>query len=323
MDLVIGGSGFIGSRLVQKMVNRGRKVRVYDLNPFPAEFPGPSEFVQGDILDLQKLVRATEGCDRVFHLAGIPHLWARQPGMFDRVNHQGTANVLEAARLAEVSRLIYTGTESILTSPNYRGPIDEDVEPLLDDMVGPYCRSKLLAERLVFRAVVNGLNAVIVCPTLPIGPGDRNLTPPGRLISAFLSGKLIAYLDCTLNVVDVRDVALGHLLAAEKGRVGRRYILGGYNLTLLEFCQQLSRISGKALPRFQIPYGVALAWSYLEEFVGKLTGRVPLSSVTGVKLSRRTFIFDGAKSWEELGYVPRPLEETIRDAVAWFQKDNA
>lgn len=322
MDLVTGGSGFIGTHLVKELLRRGREVRVYDLRPFSAGDCGwaPTDFVQADILDSDSLHQAMRGCRNVFHLAAIPHLWSRDSRIFDRVNRQGTETVVRVAKSSAIERFIYTGTESVLVPRNPMGPVGEDAQPVLREMIGPYCRSKCLAEQAVFGALRKGLNGIVVSPTLPLGPGDHSLTPPSRMILSFLQGKLPAFLDCALNFVDVRDAAVGHLLACEKGKVGQRYLLAGHNVTLAEFFRKLSRISGCPAPRFQVPYAVALGWSYVEEFFGKVTGRVPLSSVTGVRLCRRSLIFDGGNSWRELGHQPRPLEESLSEAVAWFRK---
>nr|HDN00331.1 NAD-dependent epimerase/dehydratase family protein [Deltaproteobacteria bacterium] len=321
MNLVIGGSGFIGSHLVRELVKQGERVRVYDLNPFPEDETYQTvEVVRGDILNLSQLSPAMDGCSTVYHLGGTPQLWSRDPKFFDRTNHEGTINVLNTARRSGIKRLIFTSTESILATPSGKEPITEDIKPRIEDMVGPYCRSKLLAEQAVFRAAKEGLPAVAVCPTLPIGPGDRNLTPPGQMISDFLQRKIPGYLDCTLNFIDVRDVATGHRLAAEYGRPGRRYILAAHNMTLYEFFQHLSRISGVPCPKIKIPYLVALAWSYMEHYIGIVTGKRPRSSITGVKLCKRSLEFNSIWTWKTLGHRPRPLDGTIRDAVNWHKK---
>jgi dihydroflavonol-4-reductase len=321
MNLVIGGSGFIGSHLVRELVQQGERVRVYDLNPFPEDETYQTvEVVRGDILNLSQLSPAMDGCSTVYHLGGTPQLWSRDPKFFDRTNHEGTINVLNTARRSGIKRLIFTSTESILATRSGKETITEDIQPRIEDMVGPYCRSKLLAEQAVFRAAKEGLPAVAVCPTLPIGPGDRNLTPPGQMISDFLQGKIPGYLDCTLNFIDVRDVATGHRLAAEYGRPGRRYILAAHNMTLYEFFQHLSRISGVPCPKIKIPYLVALAWSYMEHYIGIVTGKRPRSSITGVKLCKRSLEFNSIWTWKTLGHRPRPLDGTIRDAVNWHKK---
>ncbi len=321
MNLVIGGSGFIGAHLVRELIRNGERVRVFDRDPFPADIPEqPEETVQGDIQGTDALFQAMQDCTTVYHLAGIPMLWARDERVFEQVNHQGTLNVLTAARRANIGRLVFTSTESILAPTQGNEPVTETAAPKLEDMPGPYCRSKFLAEQAVFRAAEEGMNAIVVCPTLPIGPGDRNLTPPGQMIRDFLQGKIPGYLDCMLNFADVRDMAIWHRLAAQKGEPGRRYILSGHNLSIHEFFQHLSRESGLPCPRLKVPYAVALGWSYVEHYLCRLTGRKPKSSVTGVKLCRRSMAFDGSWTWKTLGHRPRPLAESIHDAVAWHQR---
>ena len=318
MNLVIGGSGFIGAHLVQELLSHDERVRVFDRDPYPADLNRqPQESVQGDILDTDGLVTAMQDCDTVYHLAGIPMLWARDVATFERINHQGTRSVLAAARKKEIETLVFTSTESILAPTSGNEPVREDAAPRLEDMLGPYCRSKFLAEQAVFEAAKEGMRAIVVCPTLPIGPGDRNLTPPGQMVHDFLLGKIPGFLDCTLNFADVRDMAIWHHRAARKGEPGRRYILSGYNLKIEEFLQLLAGESGRPAPRLRVPYAVALAWSYVEHYYGRLTGRKPKSSITGVKLCRRSMAFDGSWTWQALGHQPRPLDETIRETVAW------
>jgi dihydroflavonol-4-reductase len=318
MNLVIGGSGFIGAHLVQELLSHDEQVRVFDRDPYPAGLARqPQESVQGDILDTDHVATAMDGCETVYHLAGIPMLWARDVATFDRVNHQGTRSILAAARKKEIGTLVFTSTESILAPTSGNEPVREDASPRLEDMLGPYCRSKFLAEQAVFDAAREGMRAIVVCPTLPIGPGDRNLTPPGQMVHDFLLGKIPGFLDCTLNFADVRDMAIWHRNAANAGEPGRRYILSGYNLKIEEFLQLLARESGRPAPRLKVPYAVALAWSYVEHYYGRLTGKKPKSSITGVKLCRRSMAFDGSWTWQALAHQPRPLAETIKETVAW------
>jgi dihydroflavonol-4-reductase len=321
VNLVIGGSGFIGCHLVQELVRQHKKVRVFDQNPFPPDLKyQPDETITGDILNLDDLVPSMKNCTTVYHLAGTPQLWSRDVTVFDRLNRQGTENVLEAARQAHIKRLVFTSTESILAPLHGHEPVTEEARPRLEDMLGPYCRSKFLAEQAVFQAAEKGLDAVVVCPTLPIGPGDRNLTPPGQMVTDFLKGKIPGYLEGTLNFADVRDMAIWHRLAADRGESGRRYILSGHNLSIHEFFQHLSRESGQPCPQLKVPYSVALAWSYVEHFYGLVTGRKPQSSITGVKLCRRSMAFNGSWTWKILGHQPRPLEEGIKDTIAWHRE---
>jgi dihydroflavonol-4-reductase len=318
MNLVIGGSGFIGSHLVRELVRAGEPVRVFDRAEFPPELElQPDEAVRGDIRDVEELTRAMQGCGTVYHLAGTPMLWSRDPSVFEQLNHQGTRNVLAAVRAAGSPQLVFTSTESILAPTRGNQPVTEDAAPRLEDMLGPYCRSKFLAEQAVFQAAQDGLRAIVVCPTLPIGPGDRNLTPPGRMVRDFLQGKIPGYLDCTLNFADVRDMAVWHHRAALHGEPGRRYILSGYNMKIIEFFQALARESGRPAPKLRVPWLVALLWAYLEEGISRFTDRRPQSSVTGVKLCRRSMAFDGSWTWQALDHRPRPLEDSIRDTVAW------
>ncbi|EMG39080.1 nucleoside-diphosphate-sugar epimerase [Desulfocurvibacter africanus PCS] len=325
MDLVIGGSGFIGSHLVSLLQAAGRPVRVFDRKPWHTDLPKPAEIFLGDIRDGRAVQEAARGCERVFHLAANPMLWDRHPEVFDQVNRQGTENVIRAAREAKVRRLVYTSTESILTPRDHQGPITEDVRVTEEDQLGPYCLSKYRAERAVLELAASGFDAVVVNPTMPLGPGDRNLTPPGRMVRNFLQGKIKGYIDCRLNFVDVRDAAMGHMLAAERGVPGRRYILAGHNLSVKELLTLAAREAGMKPPAFRVPYGLALAFSRMEEWWGRRTGRQPMSSVTGVKLCRRSMAFDGSRTWRELGgaegFRIRPLADTLRDTLRWHLEE--
>ena len=260
IDLVTGGSGFIGRHLVTALRARGARVRILDLAP-PDDLAADVEFVAGSILDPERLDAAMADVRRVYHLAGIAKLWSRDRSDFDRINAGGTATVLRAAAAQRVERVVHCSTEAILL-PKRGGAgalIDETVRQL-SDMPGPYTRSKLEAEQSVLAAVQAGLDALIVNPTVPIGPGDRNLTPPAAMLSMFLNGQSPAYLDCVLNLVDVRDVATGMVLAAERGRTGERYILGGENVALRDLLILLERISGRPMPKRAVPGWLALAF---------------------------------------------------------------
>jgi dihydroflavonol-4-reductase len=297
-------------------------VRVLDLRPLDAVPPHVEQMV-GSITEPAVVARAVSGCERVFHLAANPNLWDRDPGSFDRVNHQGTRRMLEAAQKAGVQRFVYTSSESILKS--YRAPhqseravIDESVRLTVEDMPGPYCRSKFLAEEAAREAAAGGLPVVIVNPTMPIGPGDHLLTPPSRMILGFLNGETPAYLDCEFNLVDARDVAAGEVLAAEKGRVGERYILGHVNLRLGELLAKLHRLTGLPMPRMRVPYALALASALVSEGIAAVTHKPPMAPLTGVRLARTSMAFDCSKAGAELGWSCRPLEESLRDAIDWM-----
>jgi dihydroflavonol-4-reductase len=320
IDLVTGGSGFIGRHLVTALHARGTRVRVLDLTP-PGDLAADIEFVPGSILDPECLDAAMANVRRVYHLAGIAKLWSRDRSDFDRVNAGGTAVVLRAAAARRVERVVHCSTEAILL-PKRRGAnalIDETVQPVLSNMPGPYTRSKLAAEQSVLAAVDRGLDALIVNPTVPIGPGDRNLTPPAAMLSMFLNGQSPAYLDCVLNLVDVRDVAAGMVLAAERGRTAERYILGGENVALRDLLNLLERISGRPMPKRAVPGWLALAVATITEWTADiLTGRTPAATPEGVRLALRSGPFDSRKARNELGYAPRPLQDALSDAVAWL-----
>jgi dihydroflavonol-4-reductase len=319
--VVTGGAGFIGSHLVARLAARGERVRVIerpeaDTGHLPAEV----EVVRADIRNPRAVAEGVRGARRVYHLAANPNLWVRDRAEFDAVNHRGTIHVLDAALEAGAERVLHTSTESILTCARARGPIAEDVEVDLSDAVGPYCRSKLRAENEAMARARAGLPVVIANPTMPVGPGDRGLSPPTRLIRDFCRGHLPARMDCTLNLIDVRDVAEGLIRTMERGEPGRRYLLGGENLTLLGLLQVLSELTGAPVPRWRVPYAVGLAFAHLSEcWADHVTGRTPKATVTGVRLTRRTMHFDASRSVEALGLQVRPIRQSLADAVSWLQ----
>jgi dihydroflavonol-4-reductase len=319
IDLVTGGSGFIGRHVVAALRTRGVSVRVLDLAP-AGDLGVDVEFVAGSILDAPRLGAAMKDVRHVYHLAGIAKLWSRDRADFDRINAEGTVMVLRAAVAHGVARVIHCSTEAILL-PKHGGDvlIDETVQPALADMPGPYTRSKLKAEQAVAAAVEVGLDALVVNPTVPIGPGDRNLTPPAAMLSLFLAGQSLAYLDCMLNLVDVRDVAAGMVLAAERGRTGERYILGGDNLALSDLLQLLERLSGRRMPKRSVPPWLALMSAAVTEWAADaFTGRAPAATREGIRLALRSAPFDSRKARSELGYSTRALQETLADAVRWL-----
>ena len=318
--LVTGGCGFVGRHLVQALRERGERVRVLDPAD-PAPLPRDVEHVRGSILNEADVRAAMTGVRRVYHLAAIAHLWRPDKGDFARINTQGTQVVLDCAKTMPVGRTIYCSTESILLpKPRRRsGPIDGTAPPPLEDMPGPYTRSKHLAERAALEAADAGRDVVIVNPTVPVGPGDDNRTPPAAMIEMFLKGRSPAYLDCLLNFVDVRDVAAGIVLAGDRGRPGVRYVLGGENLRLSELLRLIEEVSGRRMPTRTVPAPVALGAALVSEWIAdRITRRTPAANLEGVRLALRSTPFDSRRARDELGYAPRPVREAIAASVRWL-----
>src|SRR5262249_51921147 len=320
--LVTGGAGFIGSHLVSLLLDRGAHVRVLE-RPSASVQHLPLDRIDqlhGDIRDELAVRRAVRGCTEVYHLAANPHLWALRRGEFHQVNYRGTVNVLEAALVAGARRILHTSTESILTRARQTGPIAEEQHVTLADAIGPYCRSKLRAEYYAFTLARRGEPVIVVNPTIPVGPGDYGRTPPTRMILDFCQGKRREYVDAELNLIDVRDVAEGMIRAMERGRPGRRYLLGHENLSIRSLFGQLAKLTGLPEPTRRVPYFVALTAAYVSEFLADvLTQQMPAATVTGVKLTRRTMHFDALRSLDELGLRPRPVAESLTEAVRWFR----
>jgi dihydroflavonol-4-reductase len=320
---VTGGCGFIGRHLTTLLAQRGYGVRVLDLQDWP-DAPAGVEIRKGSILDPVTMASAVEGVQLVFHLAANPNLWAPDPRTFHQVNYEGTCRVLEASAKAGVERIVYTSTESILKNIHARNGeasalIDESVELAIGDVWGAYCRSKYLAECEARRAAKAGLPVVIVNPTMPVGPGDGLITPPTRMLIGFLNGATPAYLNCEFNLVDARDAANGHLLAAERGRIGERYILGGENLALGHVLDLLREMTGLPIARTRVPYALAYVAGWIGEGLSRLTKRPPIAPLSGVVLARSSMAFDSRKARRELGWHTRPLRQSLQDAVLDLQ----
>lgn len=314
--LVTGGGGYIGAHVVRLLNEQGNRVRVLDLATPDDATDSQTEFIAGDIRDANTVRQAVNGCQVVMHLAANPNLWARHPDEFETVNHQGTRRVLEAAAAEGVERTVYVSTESILTPRQQTQVISEDVKTTLADMIGPYCRSKWLAEQAAFEAAEAGQPVVIVRPSVPVGPGDRHGGPLTRMMQDFRQGRVKGWMPGQLNLVDVRDVAEGTLLAAERGEIGQAYLLVNENWTIRDFMHYLAELFDRKPPRARIPYSVALSFAYFEEAMCRMSrkGRIPMATVTGVKLTRRCFHFDGRRSREALGIKQmRCCREAVRD----------
>lgn len=322
MILVTGGAGFLGSHLVAQLLDAGQSVRVLErpaagVDHLPLN---QIELVSADIRDESAVRKATRNCEYVYHLAADPNLWRRDRREFDSINRLGTLHVMRAALENGAKRVLYTSTESILTSRNPKRGAVETLRFKASDMLGPYCLSKFLAEEEVFKMVSEGAPIVVVSPTLPVGPGDRLQTPPTRLSLAFCRGKLPAFLDCQLNLIDARDVATGMIAAMEKGRTGIRYLLGAENLLLSDWLSILSKETGQPLPRWRIPYLLALLAAGINEtWADHVSGKMPLATITGVRLTRRSMFFDPSASLHELGLQPRSIHVAARDAITWYR----
>ncbi len=325
LNLVTGGAGFVGQHLVARLVARGEAVRVFDLTCPEGTFPSNVEVIQGSITDAAAVAAAMDGVDCVFHVAANAHLWARDKSVFDRINHHGTRIVLGEARQAGVPRLIHTSSLTVLVGKRMRGTprtVNEETAPRAKQMLGPYCLSKWRAEHAALAANTEDFAVTAVLPTLPVGPGDKRLTAPTRMILDLVNGKIPAFLDCIHNVIDVRDVAEGHILARDRGLAGARYLLGAENLTMAEFVAALGRITGAPMPKARVPYAVALAAGHVSEWISDhVTRKPPQAPLTGVRLAGRPVRFDCSKAVHELGLAPRPAEEAIRDAVRWLKEE--
>jgi dihydroflavonol-4-reductase len=261
------------------------------------------------------------GVRRLFHVAADYRLWTLAPEELYKSNVEGTRSLFEAAARAGVERVVYTSTVATIAVPQHgERPPNEETLASLDQMIGHYKRSKFLAERQAVEFASAGLPVVIVNPTAPVGPGDWKPTPTGRIIVDFLNGKMPAYVDTGLNLVAVEDVAAGHLLAAERGRVGERYILGARNMTLKQILDALAAITGRSAPRIRLPHAVALAAGYADEWFSRLTRREPQIPVEGVKMSRHRMFVESDKAQKELGYAPGSVEAALERAVRWYQE---
>ncbi|SRR5579875_1594226 len=324
--LVTGASGFVGSHVARRLVAAGYSVRILVRRTSRLDFLDdlPAERVEGDLRDSASIARAMQGVRQVFHVAADYRLWARNPDEIYDSNVGGTRRVLEAAAAEGVSRIVYTSTVATIAVSQPGGPHDvlpdESTPASVDQMIGHYKRSKFLAEAEARKAAAAGLPVVIVNPTTPVGPGDWKPTPTGKIIVDFLNGKMPAYVDTGLNLVPVEDVAAGHLLAAERGRVGERYLLGARNMTLKQILQALAAITGRPAPRVRLPHAVALAAGYADEWFSRLMRRDPRIPVEGVKMSRyRMFVATG-KAEKELGYAPGSVEAALARAVKWYSE---
>jgi dihydroflavonol-4-reductase len=320
LNLVTGATGFVGSAVARALLARGHPVRVLARpNSDRRNLAGLAvEIAEGAMEDPRSLARAVAGCRYVYHVAADYRIWVPDPAPMFRANVDGTRDLLTAALEAGAERVVYTSSVATLGLVA-GGSADEETPSRLDDMIGPYKRSKFAAEE-VARGLAreHGLPVVIVNPSTPVGPGDIKPTPTGRLIVEAARGQMPAFVDTGLNIVHVDDVAEGHLAAAEKGRIGERYILGGENLALAEILAGVAQAVGRRPPWLRVPHSVLFPVAIGAELAARVTGRDPFVTLDGVRMSRKKMYFSSEKASRELGYAPRPAREAIADAVSWF-----
>jgi dihydroflavonol-4-reductase len=320
--LVTGASGFVGSHVARQLVSAGQSVRVLVRRGSNLAALGGLhvECFEGDLRDTSSLERAMLGVRRVYHVAADYRLWTPRPEEIYETNVEGTRRLFAAAKNAGVERIVYTSTVATIAVPRHGALPNENTRATVDEMIGHYKRSKFLAEQVAVEAAAAGVPVVIVNPTAPVGPWDWKPTPTGRIILDFLKGKMPAYVDTGLNVAPVEDIAAGHLLAAEKGRIGERYILGARNMTLKQILDALSAITGRPAPRVRLPHAVALAAGYADQLFSRLAGREPQIPVEGVKMSRHRMFVESDKAARELGYNPTSVEAALERAVRWYEE---
>lgn len=321
--LVTGVSGFVGAAVARALAAQGRRVvglvRASSPRANLVDFPG--ELVEGDLRDAAAVGRATAGVRHLFHVAADYRLWAPDPEEIVRNNRETTRIVMQAARDAGVERIVYTSSVATLIPPGKgEPPADESRAAAPDQAVGVYKRSKVIAERLVEAMVAEGLPAVIVLPSTPIGPRDVKPTPTGRIIVEAANGRMPAFVDSGLNLVHVDDVAAGHVVALAQGRIGERYILGGQDVTLGDMLGEIARIVGRRPPTVRIPRGPLFPLAHANEALCRLTGRTPFLTVDSLRMAAKSMYFSSEKATRELGYVARPHQEALADAIAWFRQ---
>jgi dihydroflavonol-4-reductase len=320
--LVTGASGFVGANVVRALLAHGQEVRALLRDSSdPGNLAGlPVEVTRGDLRDAAAVRRAVKGCTRVFHVAADYRFWARDPAELYHSNVDGTVHVLEACLAEGVERVVHTstvGTIGLLPPP----ALGDESTPLAPGQVrGHYKRSKLLAERAALALVPRGLPLVVVNPTAPVGPWDVKPTPTGKILVDFARGRMPAYVETGLNLVHVRDVAEGHWLAAERGRVGERYILGNRNMSLLEILQELSALTGRPAPRVRLPYAAAWVVGAASTALAAATRHPPAVPLEAVRMSHRSVFVNPRKAVEELGLTITPVRTALEDALAWFEE---
>ena len=322
LAFVTGATGFVGSHVARVLAQQGAELRLLvrpNSNTRNIE-ELRAERVSGDLRDAASLDKGISGCEVVFHVAADYRLWVRDPEQMYRSNVEGTRAILKAAKKSGVRRVVYTSSVATMGFNSNGQPADENSPVVLDQMIGPYKRSKFMAEQVALEAGRSGMDVVVVNPTTPIGERDIKPTPTGRIIVDFLKRKFPAYVDTGLNLVDVEECARGHITALERGRTGERYILGGENLTLKQILDKLAAITGLPSPTVRVPYVMALATGVVDELVtGRILGREPRATIDAVRMGRKKMFVSSAKAERELGWRPASVDPALRRAVDWFR----
>jgi dihydroflavonol-4-reductase len=321
---VTGATGFVGSHVARALAEQGAELRLLvRANSDPRNIEGlKAERVIGDLREPASLEKAISGCEVVFHVAADYRLWVRDPEQMYKANVEGTRAILNAAKKNGVRRVVYTSSVATMRFTSNGHPAEENSPVSLANMIGPYKRSKFMAEQVALEAGRSGMDVVVVNPTTPVGERDIKPTPTGRIIVDFLKKKFPAYVDTGLNLVDVRECAGGHVAALEKGRSGERYILGGENLTLKQILDKLAEITGLPSPKVKVPYVMALATGVVDEVVtGRILGREPRATIDAVRMGRKKMFVTSAKAERELGWRPVPVDDALRRAVEWFRNN--
>lgn len=322
LAFVTGATGFVGSHVARALAAQGADLRLLvrsgsDLRNIQEL---QAERVMGDLRDAVSLKKAVAGCDVVFHVAADYRLWVRDPDQMYRSNVEGTKAILEAARESKVRRVVYTSSVATMGFQSNGHLANEESPVSLANMIGPYKRSKYMAEELAIEAGKSGMDVVVVNPTTPVGERDIKPTPTGRIVVDFLKKKFPAYVDTGLNLVDVAECAQGHIAALEKGRSGERYILGGENLTLKQILDRLADITGLPSPKIKVPYVVALATGVVDQVVtGYIRNREPRATIDAVRMGRKKMFVSSGKAEHDLGWKTVPVNAALRRAVEWFQ----
>lgn len=324
--LVTGASGFVGSAVVRHLLEQDVDVRVM-LRPSSdrrnvADLP--IEIVNGDLADAASLEKAVSGCDTLFHVAADYRLWVPDPTVLYDTNVKGSRNLMFAAMQAGVERIVYTSSVATLGINSNGQPADENTPSSLDNMVGHYKRSKFLAEQAVQQLIdEHQLPAVIVNPSTPVGPRDLKPTPTGRMVLDAACGRMPAYVDTGLNIVHVEDVAEGHWLALQKGRIGQRYILGGTDMSLRQILTEIAALTGRRSPRIRLPNDLLMPVAYAAETWARYShGPEPRITRDGLRMAKKRMYFSSEKARRELGYAPHPAIDALRDAIRWFQQNH-